>query len=74
MQANWGDRGIAGNTAAATGTGTEPTMTDDVSSALPDLKPWNQAGWIFLDGDCVAIARRDAEVEEPNRQARILAD
>jgi len=80
MQANWGDRGIAGDTATATATapateaGTEPAEADDVSSALPDLKPWNQAGWIFLDGDCVAIARQDAEVEEPDRKARILAD
>lgn len=77
MQANWGDRGIAGDTATATATeaGREAaTIAADVSSALPDLKPWNQAGWIFLDGDCVAIARQDAEVEEPDRKARILAD
>jgi hypothetical protein len=71
MQANWGDRGIRGDTA----TGKEPaTLVADVSPALPDLKPWNQAGWIFLDGDCVAIARQDDEVEEPDRTARILGD
>ncbi len=26
--------------------------------ALPDLKPWREAGWIFRDGGCVAIERR----------------
>ena len=26
--------------------------------ALPDLKPWREAGWIFRDGACVAIERR----------------
>jgi len=39
--------------------------------ALPDLKPWRQAGWIFRDGDCVAIER---QAEELDRRARILAD
>ena len=71
MQANWGDRGIR----RRHGDGEGPaTLASDVTSALPDLKPWNQAGWIFLDGDCVAIARQDDEVEEPDRQARILGD
>jgi hypothetical protein len=27
--------------------------------ALPDLKPWREVGWIFRDGGCVAIERRD---------------
>jgi hypothetical protein len=26
--------------------------------ALPDLKPWREAGWIFRDGGCVAIERQ----------------
>jgi hypothetical protein len=26
--------------------------------ALPELKPWREAGWIFRDGECVAIERR----------------
>lgn len=26
---------------------------------LPDLKPWREVGWIFRDGGCVAIERRD---------------
>jgi hypothetical protein len=49
-------------------------VADDVTSALPDIKPWNQAGWIFLDGDCVAIARQGDEVDEADCQARILGD
>ncbi len=39
--------------------------------APPGLTAWNLAGWIFRDGDCVAIARRS---DEPDRHARILAD
>ena len=30
-------------------------------AALPDLKPWREAGWIFRDGGCVAIERRGDE-------------
>ncbi len=26
--------------------------------ALPELKPWRVAGWIFRDGGCVAIERQ----------------
>jgi hypothetical protein len=73
MQANWGDRGIAGGTGMGSGTEPATTAADD-SQALPDLKPWNQAGWIFLDGDCVAIARQGDDVEAPDRPVRILAD
>jgi len=40
-------------------------------AALPDLKAWGQAGWIFRDGDCVAIERRG---DEPDRRSRVLAD
>ena len=34
-------------------------------AALPDLAAWNLAGWIFRDGDCVAIARRGDEPAGP---------
>jgi hypothetical protein len=40
-------------------------------AALPDLKPWSQAGWIFRDGDCVAIERQSDELDG---LARVLAD
>jgi hypothetical protein len=40
-------------------------------AALPDLKPWRQAGWIFRNGDCVAIERQGDELD---RFARVLAD
>jgi hypothetical protein len=39
--------------------------------ALPDLKPWSQAGWIFRDGDYVAIERQGFELDP---RARVLAD
>jgi hypothetical protein len=48
----------------------EPTSGEE-DAALPDLKPWSQAGWIFRDGDCVAIERQGDELD---RGARVLAD
>jgi hypothetical protein len=39
--------------------GREQREADTVErEALPDLKPWREAGWIFRDGGCVAIERR----------------
>jgi hypothetical protein len=40
-------------------------------ATLPDLRTWSQAGWIFRDGDCVAIERRGGESD---RCSRVLAD
>jgi hypothetical protein len=39
------------------------------TEALPDLDPWREVGWIFRDGNCIAIERRGAEVRH-----RVLAD
>ena len=27
--------------------------------AIPEIRPWREAGWIFKDGDALAIERRD---------------
>jgi hypothetical protein len=27
------------------------------AAALPELSPWRAAGWIFRDGECVAVER-----------------
>jgi hypothetical protein len=37
---------------------------------LPDLNPWRQVGWIFRDGDCVAIERDGGD----ESRTRVLAD
>jgi hypothetical protein len=29
------------------------------AEVLPDLKPWREVGWIFRDGQVVAIERKD---------------
>jgi hypothetical protein len=50
---------------------TEP-QRDDEPPPLPDLKPWAQAGWIFRDGDCVAIERQGEEAAR--HSSRVLAD
>jgi hypothetical protein len=36
----------------------EQREADAEREALPDLKPWREAGWIFRDGGCVAIERQ----------------
>ena len=48
----------------------EPASGEE-DSALPDLKPWSQAGWIFRDGDCVAIERQSDDLDG---LAWVLAD
>jgi hypothetical protein len=37
--------------------------------SLPELKPWREVGWIFRDGDCIAIERKGDET-----RTRVLAD
>jgi hypothetical protein len=44
---------------------------DEEDASVPDLNPWIQVGWIFRDGDCVAIERHGAELD---RKYRVLAD
>jgi len=44
-------------------------VTTATAEALPELKPWREAGWIFRDGDCIAIERKGEETRE-----RVLVD
>ncbi len=44
-------------------------VTTATAEALPELKPWREAGWIFRDGDCIVIERRGQEI-----RTRVLAD
>lgn len=55
--------GDEGNEAEDTGTGDAP------AAAVADLAPWRLAGWIFRDGDAIAIPRHGDEV-----RAGVLAD
>ena len=43
--------------------------TVKTGESLPELKPWREVGWIFRDGDCIAIERKGDET-----RARVLAD
>ena len=36
---------------------TSEAAADDV----PELNPWRQIGWIFRDGNCIAIERQGNE-------------
>ncbi len=44
-------------------------VTEGTTGALPDLNPWRQVGWIFRDGECVAIERQGQRL-----RSRVLAD
>jgi hypothetical protein len=44
---------------------------DEEDATLPDLNPCTQVGWIFRDGDCIAIERHGAELQ---RKPRVLVD
>jgi hypothetical protein len=39
-----------------------------VAEPLPPLKPGRQVGWIFKDGEVVAIERHECEVRDAARQ------
>jgi hypothetical protein len=47
----------------------EAAAGDEGESVRPDLNPLRAAGWIFRDGDCIAIERQSEEV-----RTRVLAD
>jgi hypothetical protein len=39
------------------------------SEAIPEIRPWREVGWIFRDGDAVAIERQGDRIRA--RSARI---
>ncbi len=39
------------------------------AEALPEIRPWREVGWIFRDGDALAIERQDGRACE--RSARL---
>ena len=49
---------------------TEDVTTPKDGEALPELNPWREVGWIFRDGDCIAIARQGSDAPRPG----VLAD
>jgi hypothetical protein len=49
--------------------GAEHEDGDGDESLRPDLNPLRAAGWIFRDGDCIAIERQSEDL-----RTRVLAD
>jgi hypothetical protein len=47
----------------------EPEHEGGDESLRPDLNPLRAAGWIFRDGDCIAIERQSEDL-----RTRVLAD
>jgi len=46
--------------------GANAVQTDE---SMPEFRPWREVGWIFRDGDCIAIERQGDEI-----RARTWAD
>jgi hypothetical protein len=42
--------------------------------AIPEIRPWQQAGWIFRDGDARAIERRGDHTEVRAARSRDQRD
>jgi hypothetical protein len=34
------------------------TASTEATTPLPDLMPWRVVGWVFRDGECIAIERQ----------------
>jgi hypothetical protein len=64
MGDNWGDTQTAGAAHEH-----EHDGEDRDESLRPDLNPLRAAGWIFRDGDCIAIERQSEDL-----RTRVLAD
>jgi hypothetical protein len=47
----------------------DAVVTAEHSGSLRELKPWREVGWIFKDGESVAIERHGEEV-----RVRMLVD
>jgi hypothetical protein len=62
MGDNRGDR-------QAAGAAHEHEHEGEDESLRPDLNPLRAAGWIFRDGDCIAIERQGDDL-----RTRVLAD
>jgi hypothetical protein len=48
-------------------------MADEVRESggtLPDLKPWREVGWIFRNGETIAIERSDERTRARNIEER----
>ena len=35
------------------------TRSVEHAEALPEMRPWREVGWIFRDGDALAVERQD---------------
>jgi len=60
MVSTRGSKVVARATARTTSRTTSRTTKRE--EPLPELNPWREVGWIFKDGEGVAIERQDDEV------------
>jgi hypothetical protein len=47
-----------GNGQMRTRVDTATTRSTDQAGGIPEIRPWREVGWIFRDGDALAIERR----------------
>lgn len=46
----------------------------DHGDAIPEIRPWREAGWIFNDGDTLAIERHGDHAHERTKRFLHLND
>jgi hypothetical protein len=46
----------------------------DHGDAIPEIRPWREAGWIFSDGDALAIERQGDRAHETTKRFLHLND
>jgi hypothetical protein len=44
------------------------------AEAIPDMRPWREVGWIFRDGDALAIERQGDRTRVRSARMRHLRD
>ena len=59
-----------GSEMMGTGLGTTGATGAEHAEALPEIRPWREVGWIFTDGDALAIERQGDRGRE--RSARVV--
>ena len=46
----------------------------EYAAAIPEMRPWREAGWIFRDGDTLAIERQGNATRVRSASAHRLRD
>jgi hypothetical protein len=51
-----------------------PVHDGDHAEDIPEIRPWREVGWIFKDGDALAIERQGEETRARTARVSHLRD